>query len=303
MKTNAFISAILNSGPKRKALLLAIDVSCYSFVSVLYLLFSSLGTSNMGVFGVNTAIHVVLIFVLRALFRVYKNVWRYSNTMAYLAILVSDGLASALTVGATYGLGLAVRGMYIGVWRALSVGSLTALLTLASRFCYSILYKRRKNSRNEIAKEPVAIIGAGRLGTYLAGDLRNNPNSHYQPVFFVDTDSLKIDYRVSGLKVYDPETAQKIIHKNGVKTVIIAITHGDSDAISKLYTRYSDLGCKVKICESLGIADGTGNKPNIREFTIEDLLFRKTIDINKVAMFIVLVIRIGSVGFQITVFF
>ena len=280
MRKNAFVSAILNSGPRRKALLLIIDTLCYSVVSVLYLLFSSVGTSNMSAFWVNTAIHLVLIFVFRTVFRVYKNVWRYSNTMAYLAMIVSDGIASALTVCATFVLGQISAGMYIGVWRALSVGSLTVLLTLSSRFCYSILYKSRKNSQRESTKEPVAIIGAGRLGTYLAGDLKNNPNSHYNPVFFVDTDSLKIDYRVAGLSVYDHETAKKMIHKHGIKTVVVAITHGDADAISGLYTIYSEIGCKVKICESLSIADGGNDKPSIREFTIEDLLFRKSIDIN-----------------------
>ena len=280
MKMKAFISAILKSGPRRKALLLTVDVLCYSVVSALYLLFSSVGTSNMRAFWVNTAVHLALIFIFRAVFCVYKNVWRYSNTMAYLAMIVSDGLAGALTVYVTYGLGLAVNGMYIGVWRALSVGALTALLTLSSRFCYSTLYKRVKNSRSEVVKEPVAIIGAGRLGTYLAGDLKNNPNSHYRPAFFVDTDSLKINYRVAGLMVYDPDAAEKMIHKHGVKTVIIAITHGDTDAISQLYTRYSDLGCKVKICESLGVSDGNDEKPQIREFAIEDLLFRKSININ-----------------------
>lgn len=280
MKRNTFIRAILNSGPSRKALLLTVDVLCYATVSILYLLFSSLGTSNLPAFWANTAIHLALIFVFRTILRVYKNVWRYSNTVAYLAIILSDGFASALTVCITFVLGEIFDGMYIGVWRALSVGSLTALITLSSRFCYSTLYKRIKNNRNEVEKEPVAIIGAGRLGTYLAGDLKNNPNSRYQPVFFVDNDPLKIDYRVAGLRVYDHEAAEQMIRKKGVKTVVVAITHGDAEVISQMYTYYSDIGCKVKICESLSVSDGGDEKPKIREFDIEDLLFRKSININ-----------------------
>ena len=90
MKSNAFISAILNSGSGRRSLLLTVDVLCYSVISVLYLFFASIGTSNMNMFLTNTAIHLVLIFAFRAAFRVYKNVWRYSNTMAYLVIIISD---------------------------------------------------------------------------------------------------------------------------------------------------------------------------------------------------------------------
>ncbi len=280
MKKNTLINAILHNSKSRQIILLTVDVAIYAVVSVLYWLLSSIGTSDIRAFWVNTAIHFALIFLFRAIFRVYKNVWRYANTVAYITMLVSDGLASVFTVCATYCLNIAIDGIYIGVWRALSVGALTAILTLSSRFCYSALYKMKKNVHNDAGKEPVAIIGAGRLGTYLVGDLKNNPNSHYKPVFFVDTDALKIDYRVVGLKVYDPETAEKMIAKHGVKTVIITITHNEGERISKLYMRYSALGCKVKICESLNLSDGGENKPKIREFAIEDLLFRKSININ-----------------------
>lgn len=280
MKKNTLINAVLHNSKSRQAILLTIDVAIYAVVSVLYWLLSSIGTSNIHAFWVNTAIHFVLLFLLRTVLRVYKNVWRYANTVAYIKMLVSDGIASLLTVGVTYCLSFAAKGVYIGVWRALSVGALTAIVTLSSRFCYSALYKMRKNVQNDTEREPVAIIGAGRLGTYLVGDLKNNPNSRYKPVFFVDTDSLKIDYQVVGLKVYDPETAENMIVKYGVKTVIIAITHDDGDRISKLYMRYSGLGCKVKICEGLSVSEGGNEKPRIREFAIEDLLFRKSININ-----------------------
>ena len=280
MKKNTLINAVLHNSKSRQAILLTIDVAIYAVVSVLYWLLSSIGTSNIHAFWVNTSIHFILLFLLRTVLRVYKNVWRYANTVAYIKMLVSDGIASLLTVVVTYCLSFAAEGVYIGVWRALSVGALTTIVTLSSRFCYSALYKMRKNVQNDTEKEPVAIIGAGRLGTYLVGDLKNNPNPRYETVFFVDTDSLKIDYQVVGLRVYNPETAEKMIVKYGVKTVIIAITHNDGDRISKLYMRYSGLGCKVKICESLSVSEGGNEKPRIREFAIEDLLFRKSININ-----------------------
>ena len=280
MKKNTLINAILHNSKGRQAILWTVDIGIYVGVSVLYLLFSSIGVANSHVFWINTAIHFALVFVFRGALRVYKNVWRYPNTVAYITMLVADGCASILTIFATYCLSSVVDGIYIGVWRALSVGALAAILTLMSRFCYSSWHKGRKNIQSDVEKEPVAIIGAGQLGTYLVGDLQSNPHSRYTPVFFVDNDDLKINYRVVGLKVYDPDTAEKMILKYGVKTIIIAITNNDSEKSSQLYMRYSNLGCKVKICESMNISDESGRRHKIREFAIEDLLFRKSININ-----------------------
>ena len=149
---------LLNTSFKRRLILLSVDVLCFLSMNIMYLLFASVGTADTGMFWLNTGIHIFLICIFRTILRVYKNVWRYSNTGAYLRLIVADGIAGVATIFITYFIGQFIDGMYIGVWRALSVSALTAILTLLSRFCYSIAYKVYHNSRNKVEKEPIAII-------------------------------------------------------------------------------------------------------------------------------------------------
>ena len=280
MKYSRLTKLFLNTRGKRLAVLIAIDVLSFVIIDSLFATFSSIGAPSELAMWFNSLLHIALIFIFRAIFRIYSNVWRYANVKAYCMTLISDGIAGISTILVTSVLNRFHSGIYIGVWRALSVGALTAILMLMSRFCYSLLYKNTANSAYS-AREPVVIIGAGRLGTHLVGDLEDNPNSVYTPKFFIDNDITKIGNRVMGLKVYDHNTAAPLIINEGIKTVIITITHREKQNMSELYERYSALGCKVKVCESLNLSeDDAIGKARLREFDIEDLLFRDAIEIN-----------------------
>ena len=66
--------------------------------------------------------------------------------------------------------------------------------------------------------------------------------------------------------------------KLGITDVIIAISDADSDKMQGLYNQYRDMGCRVQVLDTL-VQDGDGQGSmgkNIREFSIEDLLFRFT---------------------------
>ena len=66
-----------------------------------------------------------------------------------------------------------------------------------------------------------------------------------------------------------------------VHEIFVALT-ADSDTISEVYHKYSQTGCKVKLYDSpiKDLTSGSPSKRMIREFQIEDLLFRKPIAIN-----------------------
>ena len=176
---------------------------------------------------------------------------------------------------------------YIGIWHSITVTALTTLLTLMSRFLYRLLYKHYnqldKQSYAQKAKISIGIIGAGQLGAYLASELRNSPSSHYQPMCFIDIDKAKIGMRVAGLPVYGAEDAERIIDKYGISEVVFAISGMSTEKAEPLWKRYTALGCKVKIYDSLfheETEEKEQRKRIIRDFAIEDLLFRKPLTIN-----------------------
>ena len=288
MKLFHFLIKLLDGPRRRRIVLISFDILCYLLTTFFYYQVSqraanSMPVDNLSFFLIHTALQLVFMMVGRILIGTYQNVWRYSNTSAYMNLVLADAAAALLTLACLRVATIWVEGLYQGVWQAVSIGCLTALMALMSRFAYTQAYKRSKRNKTDQPRVPVVIAGAGRLGRYLAGDLSGNPNSGYEPMFFVDTDRSKIGHRVSGLKVYDREEAAALIHSLGIREVIIAIATKDGDEMAKLFYHYRNLGCKVRVYDSL-VSDSKNQKGVLREFSINDLLQRSTHEVGNQAV-------------------
>lgn len=280
----SFFSKLLNGKGSRRFILFLFDIVCYAGVVAFFYAVSlmtdySAPVKNMATFFINSAIQLILIIACRVILGTYNNVWRYTSTLAYLELIIADGIAGLVTIVICR----IFTVFYYGVWQAIAVGALTALIALASRFIYAIIYKHTGNGSKGVPKTPIAIVGAGRLGTYLAGDLQNNSHSTFDPMFFIDVDKAKIGNRIRGLKVYDENSAADIIKKLGIKHIAITITSTKGNTLSDIYHHYTELGCNVLILDSIM---STGRqKRTLREFSVEDLLFRKPVSVNKDTVF------------------
>ena len=268
----------------RKIILILFDILCFLIADAFYFLTATFVDTRLhyeaGPYLVASLILFLSMFGIRMLLAVYFNIWRYTNTTAYLKMVVSDGL------GCILGLILArVFGFYNGVWHFTVVASLTALATLSARFAYRLIYKHlNKSEEDDIHKIPVAIVGAGQLGALLAEELLYNKKSNYKPVFFIDRDPAKAGSRVAGLKVYrEGEYMLDFIKKQLVSEIFIALTGLDSEQATNLYNFYSQTSCKVKLYDTpmRDVEDAVeAKRGKLREFRIEDLLFRKSLKIN-----------------------
>ncbi|MBR2041940.1 MAG: polysaccharide biosynthesis protein [Oscillospiraceae bacterium] len=273
----------LLKGKKRRAVLVAFDMLCFVIVDIVYYIMSLMfeygaPMNNIGKFIMNSIVLFAGMFFFRFLFNIYRTVWRYTSTKAYFMFVIADFCGSIAAFAITYAMHT-----YKGIWHLATVASLTALLTLMSRFTYRLLYKKMNGAKANAAQKNTALIGAGQLGSNLANDLLSNPKSKFRPCFFVDVDKLKIGRKVAGLEVYSPEKAEEYIDKYSVTDVIISITNLSNERASELYEIYNGLGCKVKVYDSLAheVAENDDEKKRvIRDFQIEDLLFRKQLSIN-----------------------
>lgn len=269
----------------RKLILLLFDLFCFAFVDAFYFWTTAFvdqhQTYELGHFLLNSVILLGFVLLARFLFGVYFNVWRYTNTTVYLKMVIADGAACILAL-----IFARIVGVYTGVWHFTVVASLTALATLASRFAYRQLYKYlNKSEEADMHKIPVAIVGAGQVGALLAEELLYNKNSNYKPIFFIDKDPTKVGSRVSGLKVYrEGDHMIDFIQNQSVSEIFIALTGLDSEEATKLYNFYSQTSCKVKLYDTpvRDVEDAVqgGSRRKLREFQIEDLLFRKSLTIN-----------------------
>lgn len=267
-------------------MLVGIDViimlAVYLFAFLLEVVTDRSELSDLGAYLLSFLLFSALIMSARFLMRVYTNVWRYANSAVYLYIVASDYLGGALGVFATYLIGSHV---HIGYWTAVAIVGFIDSATLASRFVYQQMNKSRPRETvpadNRII---VAIVGAGRVGALLAEELLCYKSSHYRPVCFVDRNYEKVGSRVAGLSVLqDDETVFDKLSALGVQEIIIAIPELPGEGRTELLEFYGRSGCKIKLYDFPTKEDTgevvEGAKRIIRDFKIEDLLFRDAINV------------------------
>ncbi len=273
---------LFKRGKGRRAVLILFDVFCLALVNVIYFLstmvFENTPDYPDDIYFWNSLILLLAMLAARFIFRVYSNIWRYTSTKAYFNLVLADmcgGIVAIILSRACF--------IYWGVWHFVTVASLTALLAIMSRFAYRLIYKHRNVADPEEGPSiNVAIVGAGQLGVLLASDLTNNRRSIYTPIFFIDKDKTKVGSRVYGLPVYHENTAVlEQIKRDSISEIFIALANLDSEEAARLFNFYSLTGCKIKIYDTpVRDAGKDGNaKPTIREFEIEDLLFRAPVNV------------------------
>ena len=268
---------------QRKLILILFDILCFAISDAFYfwatVYVDSHQTYKVEHFLTNSVILLASLMLMRIIFSIYANVWRYTNTTVYMKMVIADGC------GCIFGLIVArIFDLYTGVWHFTVVSCFMALLTLTSRFVYRQLYKHGKKSSLDAHKIPVAIVGAGQMGALLAEELLYSKRSNYRPLFFIDRNPTKVGNRVAGLKVYrESEHIIDFIKDQAVSEIFIALTNIDSEEAAKLYEFYSQTSCKVKLYD-IPVRDventEKAHRGRLREFQIEDLLFRKSLDIN-----------------------
>ncbi len=269
----------------RKWVLALFDLLCLLVVDLVYYLAISwipnVEAPDPAVYFPNFAVLLVCILVMRIAFGVYATVWRYTDTRAYLMLVLSDTVGALLAWVITI-----VAPMPNATLHYSAVAPIALVTALAARFCYRQLYRRTNQDKN-IHKIPVAIVGAGQVGALLAEELLYSPKSHYTPLFFVDKDRSKAGGKVCGLRVYgEGDDTIEFIKSQPVSEIFIALPKLDSERAEEIFQKYSPTGCKIKLYDTpmrgMGEEESADTRPRgvIREIQVEDLLFRKSLSIN-----------------------
>lgn len=237
----------------------------------------------------------VCIFTPRFLLYIYNRIWRYAGSSDYLWLVVADffgGLFFML-------LREFISSVKITFVRAISLVLLNLLGAICMRLIYQFAYQNRNQSAKaqravlrffqfisgvEFAQEEatpenrkirIAIIGAGSVGAMLADELLNNPKAVYKPVCFVDVDKGKIGRMISRVPVVNNETDLNSFH---VQEVVFALPNMSNERRLELYEIYKNKGYKIKVYDYPSL-ENTNGRRQMRDFAIEDLLYRNTVDV------------------------
>ena len=239
-----------------------------------------------------TILGFVCIFICRLIGNIYGQIWRYGGIQGYIRMIVSDGIAFILI----FLMQMALPIQRISFDRGLSLVCVNLLgaitIRMVYRYCYlysnnetpkgkflaKLLYRFSNlttNTDKEVQKIKIAIVGAGRVGASFAEELLSDENAVYTPRCFIDVDKEKVGREVNGIPVwYADEASLEKLKQYEVQEIVFAIPSMDVKKKKCLYEHYKNAGYKVKVYDYPTLYTA-GSKRNLREFDIEELLFRK----------------------------
>jgi len=255
---------------------------------------------------------IISVVIVRFVFNVYRQMWRYASSDVYLRMVLSD-LIGGLIYLAIDRLAFKYHLFFAHAVAAVSVG---LLMTLSARFVYQFFRKRPEilhlhhgeSAQLASSKTNVAIVGAGELGVMLAKELLMNRKSRYHPTFFFDNDPRKIGTVIEGIKVIGPDNdIIEDIQNLPVQEIILTLPNIDPAVRERVVNTYMGTGCKVLVYDYPTDRLDHEEKPIIRDINIEDLLFRKPVtmqDPDSVAYYHDKTILVtgagGSIGSELT---
>lgn len=263
----------------------------------LYVFYRGAGELDANGIIVQSILSYVIIFGCRFVGRIYRQIWRYGGIQCYIRLLSTDVVAFFLylivermlpenrvafakllafccmnTLGA-----LAIRMIYRYAYKC---GNSDSKLGIVLRWMLKIFAGGRVTTEADAhsQKIKIAVIGAGTVGVELAESLLNNPKSSYVPRCFIDSNSGKIGRDIHGISVMsENEATLDVLRSHHVQEVVFAIPTMERARKMELYDYYRNAGFQVKVFDYPTL-EMPGRKRQLREFDIEDLLFRQQIE-------------------------
>lgn len=270
---------------KRRLLLFIIDIVIFVTVFAFLAYFIQISATPPPLPLSQAAMHcgamLACVFLMRVLFGLYVQIWRYANVRDYLNLIVADFFGGVIYLAVDRSM---FTRSHLMVASAIAIVCSVLIASLSARFTYQRLrYYINKRQASEAANRVnVLVVGAGRLGTALVQELQSNPAGRYKPYCFIDSNPDKIGSKVCGLHVYGegPDVVARV-QSLPVQEIIIAIDSLSPDGLQALHSRYRQTGCPVKIyAHPLEGTDKGEGKPRVRDIRIEDLLYRDAVDLS-----------------------
>ncbi|MGM9582998.1 MAG: nucleoside-diphosphate sugar epimerase/dehydratase, partial [Phascolarctobacterium sp.] len=276
------------------------DVVIYAIVITFIVTTYGLAGSSLQEFSIGVIGALLCLLVCRTVGKVYSMIIRYGGVHVYMRLFATDLIALCFYFPMKYGLNL--EHMTSQRWLIIILLNLLGAvgMRLMYRYCYRFGVRRTrkgdflrfllllfagdnviKERRNENKRIRIAILGAGRLGAVLADELLSNDSAAYVPVCFIDQDPTKTGREVMGLPVLaEGEDSLEDLKDYGVQEIVFAITNIINTKKDTLFKLYKGAGYKVKVYD-FSVADvAKSGKRMLREFDIDELLFRQPIVVN-----------------------
>ena len=284
----------------------------YDFLMLTLVMFSLIFVAHykVDILSLHLVICAVCVIGCRYFLGAYFRVWRYGGVSCYLHLFITDIAAGFVYfLVDRFILNEISNSLYLPFATIVCIIVLNLSAALFIRLTYRYLYQnglpnlpgmdRFGNVINFLTgfdvnhathwidadrraqKLNVAIVGAGRIGSALARDLRNNPNSRLRPVCYIDNDPELIGRQVNDIIVLNEnEISEKTVKEYNLSQVIFTIKDLPEQRQHDLVKLYTSLGLRVLVYDyPVMHQNGENSKRTIRNFDIKELLFRSSKEI------------------------
>lgn len=227
--------------------------------------------------------HLPLLLAVRSLtflpFRLYEGLWRYTGIYDLRNIVLGVVTSSVLFFGAVYVLLGNVqypRSIYVidGILLVCMMGG----VRLARRV-HAELVRTPRDRR-------VLIYGAGNAGEMVARDMLRLPDSHYEPVGFIDDNPAKVGRRIHGVRVLGGrEDLSRIVAKEKPSEILVALPAATRAQMREVVKALQPFDIPITTLPNLNdILSGRVAVSQIRQLQIEDLLERSPVGLDPTAV-------------------
>lgn len=224
-------------------------------------------------------IFIVIYLLSFALFRMYGKSWleglNAENIYVLAAVGVGTGVIFAVNVlfGNEYKLSLFLAGVIL------------LPLLFIERYAFRALQRARRLliNRQSSGKSPLLIIGAGFFGKYVQAQIMSGimKGTSYVAAF-VDDDPKKVGTRIRGVKVVGKTSEiPEIVNRFGIREIILAIPSISEARQIELIALCKSTKCRVRMVSPLRDLDSQPTMRDIREISIDDILFRPEVKLDK----------------------
>ena len=263
-------------------------------IEALFLLFYGGTKINLMSLITHGFVELFAIIGVRFAFNIYRTIWRYGGIQNYMKMMFSDSVAFIIYLLFCR---LIIPVDRISVVTMVAMSSMILLGSLVIRMTYRYAFKCGNKDTpfgrfllwmlstfgginvtrfQERRRIKVAILGAGNLGNTLYAEIGMDNMSPYEVRCFIDSDKEKVGRYINGCIVLDEDTfiPENLILDYNVQEVFFAVHNYPQDKMRAIYEKLSKAGIKVKNYDIPHMTSG-GEKPQLKEFEIEDLLFRR----------------------------
>jgi FlaA1/EpsC-like NDP-sugar epimerase len=213
-------------------------------------------------------------------FGLYRQFWRYASVDELVLVALATAVGEIVAAALLFAIVVPLSGIN-SFPRSIPFidGLLTLLVVGGPRFAVRLAEQRRERERRRSRwdpEKPVLVMGAGSAGAMIVKEMKANPQLGLDPVGFLDDDSGKHGFRISGVPVLGSRRdIPDLVEKHGIAEVIIAMPTAPGSAVREILTICSQASIPARTIPGLyDILSGQVSVSQIRNVDIEDLLRR-----------------------------